>query len=124
MTTNAIRLDEAAQLLGVSKQKLYAELRRCGVLGSANIVTRPYQRSGEFQVEYRGFNLPGTDIQRQYAVTLVTPAGMPLLQEIADAITTGTVPPVPSRPAVPALRHSQRAAGQLCHRGLGGRRDH
>lgn len=76
---------EAAQQFNVCDRKLYDALRRANVIGSNNIALPQYLREGFFVNKIRGRNVPGTRIERQYPVSLVTAAGMSLLQEIIDA---------------------------------------
>lgn len=76
---------EAAHQLNVCDRKLYAALRRANVIGTNNIALPNYQREGFFVTEFRGYNLRGTRIARQYPVSTVTATGMSLLQEIIDA---------------------------------------
>lgn len=76
---------EAAAQLEVSDRKLYAALRRAAIIGSNNIALTRYEREGYFINKYRSFGKPGTNIGKQYTVSLVTARGMSLLQEIIDA---------------------------------------
>jgi hypothetical protein len=76
---------EAAREFGVCHFKLYAVLRQQNIIGSRNIACRRYAIEGWFINEPRAFTVPGTNVTRQYTVSLVTPKGMSLLQDIIDA---------------------------------------
>ncbi|WP_339638926.1 phage antirepressor KilAC domain-containing protein [uncultured Haliea sp.] len=97
-----IRIDEAAQRLGIGSKKLYRELRQRRILGGKNIALTRYIDAGYFRVEQRSYNLKGTTIQRYYAVTLVTEPGMALLQEIADEMDEKNQVVQPERQGLPS----------------------
>lgn len=99
-----MRIDRAAEILGVGSKTLYAELRRRGILGSKNVAIPRYVKSGDFRVEQRSYYLKGTVIQKHYLVTLVTTQGMSLLQEIADELGTNERMVEQERRRVPAER--------------------
>lgn len=88
MSEKAMTLTEAASQLGIAARKLYAELRTREIIGSKNIALPAYVQSGHFRVAYRSFR-KNQYVEHQYAVTLVTPKGLSLLQQIRDEL----VPP-------------------------------
>jgi phage antirepressor YoqD-like protein len=77
-------LDDAARVIGAGPRALRHELRERGILDDKNIARRQWVQQGCFRVEARAYQLPGTRIQRHYAVTLVTGSGLSLLSEIAE----------------------------------------
>lgn len=104
---NAIEIAKAAELCGVGSVSLFRELRRRNILDDKNMPLRHYVENGFFAQEFRQFHLRGTLIKRYYAVTLITPAGMCLISDIARDIRHGrskapaTLRPGNSEPAGP-----------------------
>lgn len=86
---HTLEIAKASELVGVSSVSLFRELRRRNILDDKNMPLRHYVENGFFAQEFRQFHLRGTLIKRYYAVTLITPAGMCLISEIARDIRHG-----------------------------------
>lgn len=86
---HAIEITKAAELLGIGSVSLFRELRQRMILDDKNMPLRHYVENGYFITQFRQFHLRGTLIKRYYAVTLITPAGMAILSEIARDIRHG-----------------------------------
>lgn len=106
MNPQIITLKEAVARFGASQRKVYAELRARKILGSQNVALPAYVKGGYFQIKHDSY-FRG-NVEHQYAVTMVTPLGYSLLQEIIDAMGA-------EKPVLPAER--QGLSGE---HGLGG----
>lgn len=79
-------MTEAAQTLGVGRNKLFKQLRRLGVLHHNNLARGDLIKAGLFRIEHRQFIKPSDrfPIQQHYGVTRVTERGLNYLQELID----------------------------------------
>ncbi len=86
MTTHihGLSMQAAAKQLGISRNKLFALLRKHGHLNADNTPHHHLVQQGLFTVDTRGFNNPVSGISRQYTVTLVTGAGLSWLHALKD----------------------------------------
>ena len=84
-----LELSKAAELVGVGSVTLFRELRARNVLDGKNLPQQEYVDRGFFTISMRQHYLRGTLIKRYYAVTMITPAGMAFLSEIARDIRHG-----------------------------------
>lgn len=112
MNTQIITLKEAAARFGVSQRKLYAELRARKILGSQNVALPAYTKGGFFQIQHRS-HFRG-DVEHQYAITLVTPLGYSLLQEVVDAMGSKGQVLQTERNGVPTERGAHAESNEIC----------
>ena len=75
-------IGDAAKQLQISRTALFKLLRSRGYLSSNNIARQQYVREGWFVIETRGYKCGPVD--KQYAVTLVTGAGLAHLQALIE----------------------------------------
>lgn len=80
-TLPGLDMHRAAQTLGISRRKLFTQLKARGLFHANNTPKHDLIRAGLFSVELREFNNPVSGIRRQYSITLVTGAGLSWLQE-------------------------------------------
>lgn len=77
-------ITEIAHQLGTSRTRVFNALRTADIIGSRDLAHTLYIDRGYFRIEYRGYYVPGTRIQKHYAITTVTPKGMALIQDLLD----------------------------------------
>lgn len=79
-----LSLENAANQLGMTRPKLMAALKERRIMMNSGLPYRQYIQQGLFVVDARSFtNIAG--IEKQYAVTLVTGAGLAYLQELLNS---------------------------------------
>lgn len=91
-TVKAIPISSAAEILGVGSIKLLRLLREKGILLPCNSPAQEYRDSGELQLKFAQFYLPGTLIKKTKPMPCVTQAGWHLLETIARDIRHGNTP--------------------------------
>lgn len=82
-----ISMQAAAKQLGIGRKKLFALLRKHGHLNADNTPRHHLVQEGLFTVDTRAFNNRVNGISKQYAVTLVTGAGLCWLHTLVNTET-------------------------------------
>lgn len=81
---HGLSMQDAAKQLGISRKKLFGLLRKHGYLNADNTPRHHLVQEGLFTVDTRAFDNRVSGIRRQYAVTLVTGAGLCWLHTLID----------------------------------------
>ena len=91
---DAIPVTHAAEILGVGPRKLLKAMRDKNILLPCNSPAKEYRDSGELQLKFAQFRLPGTTIKKTHPVPYVTQAGWHLLETIARDLRHGNDPEI------------------------------
>lgn len=81
---NSVPLTDAAHLLQVGRNRLFALLRSRGILGAQNLPHHKYVSDGLLGVAIKMHQLPGHGFARWYAQTIITPDGLAWLADILE----------------------------------------
>ena len=115
-----LTITAAAKMLNVSRDALFAELRAREIIGGNNVAKTQYLRDGYFINQFRGYPKPGLRQPVQYQISLVTPAGMSLLQEIIDAMGPAGRVVVAEREQIPNQQSPSQSATDVCRMATAG----